>query len=56
MTFQTVFLIGVVLAFGSLFVTLMGVWIYTNLPVRKPIPFPPRSIAARRPESFKRAA
>ena len=58
MTFQALFLTGVVLAFGSLFVTLMYVWVSTNLHQMKRPPVAPQSIPARRPEPepVKRAA
>jgi hypothetical protein len=38
MTFQTLFLAGVILAFGGLFAVLMYAWIITNLPQRAQAP------------------
>ena len=55
MTFQTVFLAGVILAFGSLFAVLMYAWITVNLHQMKQKPTPAQAIPAQRPP-LKRAA
>jgi hypothetical protein len=49
-TFQTLFLAGVVLAFGALFVTLMYAWISVNLHQMKRAPTAVQSTPARRPD------
>ena len=49
MTFQTVFLAGVILAFGSLFAVLMYAWITVNLHQMKQKPAPVEATPAQRP-------
>lgn len=55
MTFQTVFLAGVIAAFGSLFAVLMYAWIAVNLHQVKQKPAQVQAIPAQRPP-LKRAA
>ena len=50
MTFQTAFLIGVIIAFGGLFSVLMYAWITVNLHQMKRPPAPVQATPARRPD------
>ena len=58
MTFQTAFLIGVIVAFGSLFFLLMYAWITVNLHQMKRPSAAVQATPARRPdpETIKRVA
>ena len=49
MTFQTIFLAGVIVAFGSLFTVLMYAWITVNLHQMKRKPAPAEATPAQRP-------
>ena len=55
MTFQSVFLVGVIAAFGSLFAVLMYAWITVNLHQMKQKPAAAQATPAQRPP-LRRAA